>query len=72
MQEQCHERRLSVGGHQSIDLVLDGLYTGFQFIMQTHLHDLVLGCLIQSIPEFVLQLFCKFFLALTQIFSPDA
>ena len=68
MQEKCDKRRLSVGGHQSIDLILDGLHTGFQFVMQAHLHDLVLGCLIQSIPEFFLQLFCKFFLTLTQIF----
>ena len=37
--------------------------------MQTHLNDLILGCLIQGISELVLQLFCKFFPALTQIFS---
>ena len=37
--------------------------------MQTHLYDLILGCLIQGISELVLQLFCKFFPALTQIFS---
>ena len=37
--------------------------------MQTHLYDLILGCLIQGISELVLQLFCKFFPALTQVFS---
>ena len=37
--------------------------------MQTHLHDLVLGCLIQGISEFFLQLSGEFFLALTQVFS---
>ena len=34
IQKQGHKRRLSVCGHQGIDLILNGLYAGAQFIMK--------------------------------------
>ncbi len=39
VQEQGHERRLSVGGHQGIDLVLDGLDPAGQFILHPAVQD---------------------------------
>ena len=38
IQEQRNKRRLSIGRHQCIDLVLNGLYTGTKFIFYPFLY----------------------------------
>ena len=38
IQEQRHKRRLTVGGHQGVDLILDSLDPGLQFFPQPFVH----------------------------------
>ncbi len=68
VQEQGHERRLSICSHQGIDLVLDGLHAGAQLILQAQLHDFLLCRLLQGAAEFLVQLGAELHPALVQVF----
>lgn len=39
MQKERDERRLPVGRHQRIDLILNGLYAAFQFVLHAVFHE---------------------------------
>ena len=68
MQEQGHERRLSVGRHQGVDLVLDGLDARAQLVLEAQLHDALLVRGVQPVAELLVQLGGKLVLALAQVF----
>ena len=69
IQEQGHERRLAVGGHQGIDLVLDSLNTGVQFFPQTFIHNRFNHFRVCLFPHGAFGPFQEFFPAAPQIFA---
>ncbi len=69
MQKQRHKGRLSVCGHQGVDLILYGLDPGAQLVLKSHLHDFFLCVPIQAAAELFFQLQGKLFPAFSQVFA---
>ena len=68
IQKQRNKRRLAVGSHQSIDLILNGLYTAAQLVSQADMRKFVYRSLVKFIPAFILNLLFEFFIGFSQIF----
>ena len=69
VQEQRNKRRLAIGGHKGVDLVLDGLHAGFQFFPQAFIHNRFDLFRIRVFAQGVLRLIHKFFPAAPQVFA---
>ena len=72
VQEQCHERGLTIGGHQGVDLVLDCLDTAMQFRNKAFLNKLFRSFLIQFTVSSFDDACREFFVASTQVFAQMA
>ena len=72
MQEQSYERRLTVGGHQCIDLVLNGLHTTLQFCAQTFLYQAFQSFFVNLATRSFQNITFEFVIATAQVFAQVA
>ena len=72
MEEQGNERRLTIGGHQSVDLVLNGLYTTLQFCTQTFLYQAFQGFFVNFAMGRFQNITFEFIVATAQVFTQVA
>ena len=69
VQKQGNKRRLTIGGHQGIDLILNGLYATLQLVAQALICQTLQSFVINVASGGFLDALFKLFVALTQIFA---
>ena len=72
VQEQGDEGGLAVGGHEGVDLVLDGLHTALQLVPQTVLHQALHGGLIHHAGALVGDVLAELLPAAAQVLAQVA
>ena len=69
VQKQGNKRRLTIGGHQGIDLILNGLYATLELVAQALVCQTLQSFVINVASGGFLDALFKLFVALTQIFA---
>ena len=69
IQKQGNKRRLTISGHQGIDLILNGLYAALQLVAQALICQTLQSFVINVASGGFLDALFKLFVALTQIFA---
>ena len=69
IQKQGNKRRLTIGGHQGINLILNGLYAALQLVAQALICQTLQSFVINVASGGFLDALFKLFIALTQIFA---
>ena len=72
VEEQGDEGRLAVGGHEGVDLVLDGLHAALQLVLQPVVHQPVQGGLVHLAGALIGDVLLEFLLAAAEILSKMA